>query len=87
MKKILIISALILTAASTALSQTSADALRYSRIDIGGTARYMGLSGAFGALGADFTTASTNPAGLGLYKSSEFINHPCCSYRQCPIKL
>ena len=76
MKKILIISALILTAASTALSQTSADALRYSRIDIGGTARYMGLSGAFGALGADFTTASTNPAGLGLYKTSELIITP-----------
>jgi hypothetical protein len=76
MKKILIISALIMTAASTALSQTSEDALRYSRIDIGGTARYMGLSGAFGAVGADFTTASTNPAGLGLYKSSEFINTP-----------
>jgi hypothetical protein len=36
----------------------------------------MGLSGAFGAVGADFTTASTNPAGLGLYKSSEFINTP-----------
>ena len=76
MKNLLIISALILTAASTALSQTSADALRYSRIDIGGTARYMGLSGAFGALGADFTTSSTNPAGIGLYKSSEFINTP-----------
>jgi hypothetical protein len=76
MKKILITSALILTAASTALSQTSSDALRYSRIDIGGTARYMGLSGAFGALGADFTTASTNPAGLGVYKSSEFIITP-----------
>jgi hypothetical protein len=76
MKKILIISALILTAASTALSQTSTDALRYSRIDIGGTARYMGLSGAFGALGADFTTASTNPAGIAFYKSSEFITTP-----------
>jgi hypothetical protein len=76
MKKILIISALTLTAATTALSQSSVDALRYSRIDIGGTARYMGLSGAFGALGADFTTSSTNPAGLGLYKSSEFTNTP-----------
>lgn len=76
MKKIMIISALILTAAATALSQTSADALRYSRIDIGGTARYMGLSGAFGALGADFTTSSTNPAGLGLYKTSELVITP-----------
>jgi hypothetical protein len=76
MKKLLIISALILTAASTALSQNSADALRYSRLDIGGTARYMGLSGAFGALGADFTVSSTNPAGLGMYKSSELMVTP-----------
>ena len=36
----------------------------------------MGLSGAFGALGADFTTSSTNPAGLGLYKTSELIITP-----------
>lgn len=72
----MIIWALVLTATATALSQTSVDALRYSRIDIGGTARYMGLSGAFGALGADFTLSGTNPAGLGLYKSSEFIITP-----------
>jgi len=76
MKKLLIITALITTAAYTALSQTSADALRYSRIDIGGSARYMGLSGAFGALGADFTLASTNPAGLGLFKTSEIMVTP-----------
>lgn len=76
MKRILIISALILTAATTAISQLPSDALRYSRIDIGGTARYTALSGAFGALGADFTTASTNPAGIGLFKKSEFTITP-----------
>jgi hypothetical protein len=76
MKKILIITAVMMTAATGAMSQNSVDALRYSQIDIGGTARYMGLSGAFGALGADFTLASTNPAGLGLYKSSELIFTP-----------
>ena len=76
MKRLLIISALILTAAWQSLSQNSADALRYSRIDIGGTARYIGLGGAFGALGADFTTTSTNPAGIGLYKTSEFTITP-----------
>jgi hypothetical protein len=76
MKKLIIITAFTLAAASTALSQTAADALRYSKMDIGGTARYMGLSGAFGALGADFTLTSTNPAGIGLYKSSEFIFTP-----------
>ena len=56
--------------------QTAVDALRYSKINIGGTARYIGMGGAFGALGADFTTTSVNPAGLGLYKSSEFTITP-----------
>jgi hypothetical protein len=36
----------------------------------------MGLSGAFGALGADFSTLSSNPAGIGLYKKSEFSISP-----------
>ena len=36
-----------------------------------GTARFNGLSGAFGAVGADFSTLATNPAGIGLYKASE----------------
>lgn len=52
-------------------AQTAADALRYSRIYYGGTARFNGLAGAFTAVGADFSTLATNPAGLGLYKGSE----------------
>lgn len=30
------------------------------------------MGGAFGALGADFSSLSTNPAGIGIYKKSEF---------------
>jgi hypothetical protein len=52
-------------------AQTAADALRFSRVFYGGTARFNGLSGAFGAVGADFSTLATNPAGIGLYKGSE----------------
>lgn len=72
----MIISALLVTAAWQSMSQNSVDALRYSRIDIGGSARFMGLGGAFGALGADFTTSSTNPAGIGMFKTSEFLITP-----------
>jgi len=36
----------------------------------------MSMGGAFGALGGDFTTLSTNPGGLGIYKSSEFSITP-----------
>jgi len=56
--------------------QNAGDALRYSELFTGGTARYMSMGGAFGALGADFTALSSNPAGLGLYKSSEFVFTP-----------
>jgi hypothetical protein len=57
-------------------AQTEIDALRYSQLTFGGTARYMAMGGAFGALGADFSTLSTNPAGIGLYKKSEFTFSP-----------
>jgi hypothetical protein len=76
MKRYFIISLLLAVAALETSAQDAVDALRYSRINIGGTARYMGMSGAFGALGADFTLASTNPAGIGLYKSSELSVTP-----------
>ncbi|NVO02083.1 MAG: hypothetical protein HXX09_05220 [Bacteroidetes bacterium] len=71
MKKFNIILAIILFSALNSFSQNENDALRYSMTTIGGTARYLGVSGAFGALGADFSTLSTNPAGIGLYKKSE----------------
>lgn len=57
-------------------AQNEVDALRYSYTTGGGTARYMGLGGAFGALGADLSTASSNPAGLARYSKSEFVFTP-----------
>lgn len=58
------------------LAQNSTDALRYSMLDFGGTARSIGAGSALGALGADFSVMSTNPAGLGWYRRSEFIFSP-----------
>jgi hypothetical protein len=57
-------------------AQNEVDALRYSRTFPGGTARFVAMGGAFGSLGADFSTASTNPAGLGLYSMSELTITP-----------
>ena len=57
-------------------AQTEVDALRYSDISQLGTARYMGMGGAFGALGADMSTLSSNPAGIGLFRSSQFTFTP-----------
>ncbi len=60
-------------------AQNENDALRYSLINYGGTARFAGLSGAYGAVGADFTSLSQNPAGIALYRKSEFSITPVFS--------
>ena len=52
------------------------DALRFSQTGFGGSARSTAMAGAFGALGADMSVLSTNPAGIGLYKKSEFTFSP-----------
>lgn len=41
--------------------------------DLNGTARYVGMGGAMEALGADISTISTNPAGLGLFRRSQLL--------------
>lgn len=57
-------------------AQNEMDALRYSQLTFGGTARYNSMAGAFGALGADFSTLSSNPAGIALYKRYEISFTP-----------
>ncbi len=67
---------LLLLSSYLIFAQSEVDALRYSFITHGGTARYTGMSGAFGALGADFSSLSTNPAGIGTFKKSRFMFSP-----------
>ena len=57
-------------------SQSADEAVRYSQRSISGTARGMGVGGAFGAIGADFTSIVSNPAGLGLFRKSEIMFTP-----------
>lgn len=76
MKKIKLLSTLFLAINVHVFAQTDADALRYSGESITGTARFTAMSGAFGALGGDFTSLSFNPAGIGIYRSSEFTFTP-----------
>lgn len=75
MKRSLIILGLLAITLSM-FSQTVDDVLRYSQQYYQGTARNMAMGGSFGALGSDFSVASTNPAGLALYRSSEFSITP-----------
>ena len=68
-----IIGAVCALAVGTAsFAQNEEDVLRYSRTVPGGTARGWGMAGALGAVGADPSAASINPAGFGLYNASEF---------------
>jgi len=76
MKKINIIIAIFTLITFSVKAQNEIDALRYSNIDFGGSARFVALGGAFGALGADISTLSTNPAGLGVFRNSEFSFTP-----------
>jgi long-subunit fatty acid transport protein len=52
-------------------AQGEMDAIRLSGGDLRGTARGQAMGGAFGALGGDVTGILINPAGLGVYRSSE----------------
>jgi len=48
------------------------NALLFSRTKPGGSARIQAMGGAQIALGGDFSSALSNPAGLGMYNRSEF---------------
>ncbi|WP_162427973.1 OmpP1/FadL family transporter [Pontibacter pudoricolor] len=63
--------ALLLGWSGTALAQNEEDALRYTRLGLQGSARIQGIGGAQTALGADISTISVNPAGLGMFRRSE----------------
>lgn len=72
MKKYIIISSLILTVTFSGFAQNESDVLLSSQTNLTGTARSTGLSGAMGAVGGDMSALSINPAGIAVYRSSEF---------------
>lgn len=67
--KYLFFSALV-AMAGTAVAQETYENTRLFDNDLNGTARYVGMGGALEALGADISTISTNPAGVGLLRHS-----------------
>lgn len=64
---ILLGSGLMLQAQDTYLN----DQMTNTSGDVYGTARFVGMGGAMGALGADISTMSWNPAGIGLMRKTE----------------
>lgn len=79
MKRIIKITLAILCAASfDAAAQDLNDAYRFSRQELTGTARFVGMSGAFGALGGDLSSLKINPAGSAVF----LTNHAAFSFDQ-----
>ena len=61
----------------------SDQAVLFSTNDNYGTARFMGMSGAFGALGGDISAIDVNPAGLAVFNNTDFTTS--LSYRESEI--
>lgn len=56
---------------TAAFAQSAIDAYQMSTNQLRGTARFVGMGGAFTSLGGDLSSMSQNPAGVGLYRRSE----------------
>lgn len=61
---------------STAFAQLPEDALRNGWFMPNGSARTVAAGGVMASLGGDITSNHINPAGLGLYRTSEFVLSP-----------
>ena len=76
MKRTAIIISTFLALNTAIHAQDQFDAFLVSKEMTTGTARSLSMGGSFGALGGDFSVASTNPAGLAVYRSSVFTITP-----------
>jgi hypothetical protein len=69
MKKLFAIAAIVVATMPAAAQETYENA-KIAQEDLNGTARYVGMGGAMEALGADISTISSNPAGIGMFRHS-----------------
>lgn len=76
MKQRLIFTTLIVFFFFSVKAQDQFNALTYSQNFYGGTTRSISMGGAVGALGGDFSSLSTNPAGIAIFRRSEFTFTP-----------
>ena len=74
MKRTLIVLFAMFLGTTLALAQSQADAYRLSQTELTGTARFVSMGGAFGALGGDISVMSYNPAGLAIYIFLQAMN-------------
>jgi long-subunit fatty acid transport protein len=58
------------------MGQNVSDAIRYSYFEYGGTARNVGVGNTMGSIGADLSAIVSNPAGLAMFRRSEYTVTP-----------
>lgn len=75
MKRVIALLAIVFVGIYTSYSQSlnyKDLGLLFSQNDRQGTARFNAMSGAFGALGGDLSVTNINPAGLAMFKNTQF---------------
>ncbi|MCD6013107.1 MAG: hypothetical protein K0Q79_2969 [Flavipsychrobacter sp.] len=72
----LVLFSALITVPSIASAQDVREAFDLSNTAAQGSARSMGFGNTLGSVGGDFTSLSVNPAGLGVYRSSELSITP-----------
>lgn len=70
--RIYLIAIALLNSGAAYAQDYTESALLFSRTQPAGSARILGLGGSQTALGGDFSSALSNPAGLGMFNRSEF---------------
>jgi hypothetical protein len=80
MKRIIIAFSFIIGTVTAISGQSIDEAFKYSQIFYGGTARFQSMGGAFTSLGGDLSVLSMNPAGLGMFRSTDISFTPQMYY-------
>jgi hypothetical protein len=80
MIRILLIAALLFSAALTSYAQNDADVQRYTANYFSGTARFQSMGGAFGSLGGDMSALHINPAGVAVFRFGEISFTPAYEF-------
>ena len=73
MKKIITVIYTLSFVIGAVSAQSVDEGVKIADKDLNGTARFVGMGGAMGALGGDITTMGTNPAGIGIYRSNDVM--------------
>lgn len=81
MKQIIIGVATFAMLTASVYAQSLQSAIDFNQSLPGSTARSLGMGGAFGALGGDPSCLMVNPAGLAIFRKSEFSFTPTFNYR------